>query len=361
MQLLKTVFLYLAGQAGLTYAAHLIFKRLPAALTENAVMGWLDDQIAAEFGLSSPDGSTVISWAVPIILAAGTLWLFHRYTTGPLKRALAEQASGDRFSAIGIVHGPSARTWIRRVEPYHVIILGLVIAAIGVGWQLYRGQQPGLQTVSSGQKVTVDTSVVRAPAPEVVAQIKAPLQAKIDSLEHQLAQRQNPAPTARPPAPKKIIYDAAEMPERRKQLRELTQYFVVTIEQIRDEATNLNTEKLIALQDQPPKDYVAALETFKGHFETAFTGLSTIVRKYGFADIQEMDWGHPDMTTPTDDFIALFAVYEDRPVTNIRTIFRQVSRRNFSEAIELFNQWIKVKQAMIAAKGVEYQNAEIRQ
>src|ERR1700722_18343864 len=98
MQLLKTAFLYLAGQAGLTYAAHLVFKRLPAALTENAVMGWLDDKIGAALGLSSPDGSTVISWGVPILLAAVTLWFFHHFTTRPLKQALAKQSGGDRFS-----------------------------------------------------------------------------------------------------------------------------------------------------------------------------------------------------------------------------------------------------------------------
>jgi hypothetical protein len=77
MRWLKTALLYLLGQAGLTYAVHLIFRRLPTALTENAVMGWLDDQIAAALGLSSPDGSTVVSWAIPVLLAAAILWTYH--------------------------------------------------------------------------------------------------------------------------------------------------------------------------------------------------------------------------------------------------------------------------------------------
>jgi hypothetical protein len=53
----------------------------------------------------------------------------------------ANQSGGDRFSATGIVgDGLPQRTWIKRVEPSHIIVLGLVIAGIGVGWQMWRGK-----------------------------------------------------------------------------------------------------------------------------------------------------------------------------------------------------------------------------
>jgi hypothetical protein len=46
-----------------------------------AMLGWGDDQIAALLGVTSPTLSTVITWTIPFILAAGTLWVFHQVTT----------------------------------------------------------------------------------------------------------------------------------------------------------------------------------------------------------------------------------------------------------------------------------------
>ena len=86
--------------------------RLVVGLAENAVLGWGDDQIAAWLGITSPTLSAVIAWAIPFILAAITLLLFHYFTTRPLKEALARQEGGDRFSATGSVSGPS-----RQPEP----------------------------------------------------------------------------------------------------------------------------------------------------------------------------------------------------------------------------------------------------
>jgi hypothetical protein len=76
-------------------------------LAENALLGWGDDQIAAWLGITSPKLSAIITWAIPFILAAGTLWVFHRVIiTRHLKEALARQSGGDQFSDTGIVSGP---------------------------------------------------------------------------------------------------------------------------------------------------------------------------------------------------------------------------------------------------------------
>lgn len=123
--------IWVAVQAALTYALKLLIK-----LADNALMGWGDDKLAEFFGITSPNASTVFNWAVPFVMAAVALYLFHHLTTRPLREALARQSGGDRFSATGIVYGSSPRTWIQRVEPYHIIILGLAIALCGVIWQI---------------------------------------------------------------------------------------------------------------------------------------------------------------------------------------------------------------------------------
>ena len=98
------------------FAAQSVFTfiwQIAIKLAENAMLGWGDDQIAAWFGVTSPTLSTVITWTIPFILAFGTLWVFRRVTTRPLKEALARQSGGDRFSAPGIVSGLSGR-WISK-------------------------------------------------------------------------------------------------------------------------------------------------------------------------------------------------------------------------------------------------------
>src|SRR5271155_466698 len=60
-----------------------------------------------------------------------------------LEKALARQSGGDRFSATGFVGtGPSRQTWIQRVEPSHLITIGVIGAALfalvavaGIVWQ----------------------------------------------------------------------------------------------------------------------------------------------------------------------------------------------------------------------------------
>jgi hypothetical protein len=64
--------LWAVAQAGFTLAYKLAYK-----LVENAMIGWGDDKIAAWFGITSPDASTVFDWAVPFLLAAVTLATYH--------------------------------------------------------------------------------------------------------------------------------------------------------------------------------------------------------------------------------------------------------------------------------------------
>jgi hypothetical protein len=73
------------------------------------------------------------------------------------------------------------------LEPVHIIILGLVIAAFGVGWQMYRADSlSGVHAVQSATTVTVTANKIPAPPPEIVANIKAPLEAEIAALRKQI-------------------------------------------------------------------------------------------------------------------------------------------------------------------------------
>jgi hypothetical protein len=64
-----------------------------------------------------------------------------------------------------------------KLEPIHLIALGLLIALVGVGWQLYRGS-----TSASSQKLTVTATKIPAPTPEQKDAITAPLRDKINEL-----------------------------------------------------------------------------------------------------------------------------------------------------------------------------------
>ena len=71
-----------------------------------------------------------------IVIGLGLIVWDGRRTRG------AKQSGTVHLSAIGIVAGSSRPTWVQRVEPYHIIILGLAIALGGVVWQWRRAATP---------------------------------------------------------------------------------------------------------------------------------------------------------------------------------------------------------------------------
>lgn len=61
-----------AAQTVLTVVFNTILK-----LADNAVIGWVDDQIGKALGLPTPSISAVMSWAIPFAVAGLTLWAYH--------------------------------------------------------------------------------------------------------------------------------------------------------------------------------------------------------------------------------------------------------------------------------------------
>lgn len=91
----------------------------------------------------------------------------------PLKETLARQSVGDRVSATVIVSGPSRRKWIQRVEPSHLITIGIIgsalfvlIAVVGVVWQ-WR-ETPAIRTVTSQPPQTTGSPFPSPPAATTV-------------------------------------------------------------------------------------------------------------------------------------------------------------------------------------------------
>jgi hypothetical protein len=185
---------FVAGQAVFTAIWKSIYK-----LLENAMIGWGDDQIAAYFGITSPTAATAFSWLLPLLLAGLTLWLYHLAHIRIAGHSAVPQSSGDHFSGTGIVGDRlPARTWIQKVEPYHVIILGLLIATGGVAWMLY-------QSSEAYRNSKMDRAAI----------LIAPFQAQIDSLNRQIASLKSPSHPTNPvlvtPAKISRIYSPADV------------------------------------------------------------------------------------------------------------------------------------------------------
>jgi hypothetical protein len=98
---------FIVGQTTFTFALHLLLRRFPAALLENAVTGWVDDRIAELLGLlgraigvvapTAQQVSTFIwNWALPFVLAAFALWVVHRAAKHQSPKKSAGQTQ-DRF------------------------------------------------------------------------------------------------------------------------------------------------------------------------------------------------------------------------------------------------------------------------
>jgi hypothetical protein len=86
---------FIAAQAVLTFVWHMLEK-----LAEHAMLTWSDDQIAKFLGLSSPEASTVISWAIPAFLGFVTLLLVYqtgrRWQPAPKSMALVPNQTWAR-------------------------------------------------------------------------------------------------------------------------------------------------------------------------------------------------------------------------------------------------------------------------
>jgi hypothetical protein len=135
--LLDLVGVYLA-----TYFIQWVVRKLPRSLVDNAVTSYLDNKIGWLFGLTESQVDGFLSeWIVPIALAVLAVVIWHRLASRQLRSD--GQARPKSPVLVWVETLPSKfRIWIARVEPFHVIILGLAIAIGGVVWQWRRIPSP---------------------------------------------------------------------------------------------------------------------------------------------------------------------------------------------------------------------------
>jgi hypothetical protein len=91
---------FAVAQTILTFIWHWTLK-----LPEHAILTWSDDQIAILLGFSAPHASTVVSWAIPALLGAATLFLYHLIQARVSKTAIATSVAERSPLVNGTVPG----------------------------------------------------------------------------------------------------------------------------------------------------------------------------------------------------------------------------------------------------------------
>jgi hypothetical protein len=169
MQLIRNHFLALFGYAALFGP--------PVWKAVKPVLQWLGDFDLIISRIEDPDWMGAVmrfildppGWLIVVMMIVGIILIFW----DGRRTQEVKQSGGDGFSATGDVSWPPKRSWIQRVEPSHIIILGLVIALGGTIWQWRRVP-------------------VLVPDPQI-----AQLQSQVDSLTKRLAAAATPLPLAK--------------------------------------------------------------------------------------------------------------------------------------------------------------------
>jgi hypothetical protein len=105
---LRRRLLDIVGAAAGTVFVGWLLRKLPFKLGENALLGWVDDKIAVQFGITSPSLSAVLDfvwgWLVPLILAIAAIWAYHLLKSDAWKRKQGRrQLLGLGLTVVGIV------------------------------------------------------------------------------------------------------------------------------------------------------------------------------------------------------------------------------------------------------------------
>jgi hypothetical protein len=190
-------------------------------------------------------------------------------TSGQVVSLRDLMTSRSTIDALYSSHFSIQAIWIRmqslvagawtKVEPSYVIILGLVIAAAGIAWQLYRG----------------------APLPAHVAQIIAPFQAQIDTLKKQVDKPffnsgPTPAPPPAPALPKR--HTAYEKERRLSAVDEIYNVIATQLQPAYSEGRKTVYDVYRAVDDNAEQH----LTEYANKVQAAFDNLNAILKKYSY-------------------------------------------------------------------------------
>ena len=165
------------------------------------------------------------------------------------------------------------KKFLAMLQPMHLITLGAVLLVIGIAWQLIRSGGSFLssaQQVTASQNVSVTANKIPAAPPEVIANIKAPLEAKITSLKNQIDQLQKQSSQTTLVGDKldawKEIYDFTN-----------NRYRPLLVDGARKFSGGDWENKL-----KDKKAFIGSLDTFRGHVVTANNMLAALREKYPY-------------------------------------------------------------------------------
>jgi hypothetical protein len=236
---------------------------------------------------------------------------------------------------------PFIRKIALRVDPWHVIVIGLVIAAVGVGWQIYRG--PILSQAE-------------------IDKITAPLQAQIASLKAQQDKPfwnpGNPAPP--PPLPKR--YTAYEKEQRLRAVDEIYNVFATELAPAYVEGRDLFN----GLKNELVKGDAA--QKLRAHYDTvenAFKKLDGLRNKYEyFSDIvavtkQNTFNGLTEMVA-CDNLINAIALLQNIAPNNVGQLLdRDIVYVEARNANMDFDKFLKDTMPRLQQKRTEIEAAEV--
>ena len=132
-------------------------SKLTAKLGENAVIGWIDDEIGKWLGITAPSVGDVLEWLPALILAGAILLLYHLVLNKFQKGPSGASAARYSFKDAGLMHGiywiADKSSWGRWQKAQHggrpgeSLMFNLastyLLTAAGNGDLIVRGRIPG--------------------------------------------------------------------------------------------------------------------------------------------------------------------------------------------------------------------------
>lgn len=245
------------------------------------------------------------------------------------------------------------RLWAK-MEPSHIIILGLVIAALGLAWQLYRGPT----IVSSGTGGTVQATMTTGPRPDE-KDVISNLQSKLDDANRKLADALKKIEPATPPRIlEKKPYTRVDLEKRQEALEQLS----VHIDSI-DDAFKAEWDRLYEnWPDEVEKHGLAAfvkrIAALRDKMERVGPSIQVVLNRLNDDDLKTMtNWHPPEFNTNFNLFIE--TIENMPPDSEWKTLIRKTSRALFTKSMDDLSKWMSEMRSAIAKKRAEYRLAEV--
>jgi hypothetical protein len=219
------------------------------------------------------------------------------------------QEAANRAKVVILVSHPMRM--LQLIEPMHIIVLGLVIAAVGVGWQFRALKSP------------------------------ATLEKQVDTHSAQAIRHIS-----------RVDYN-----ERSRRLTAIFDELNGPIRDVLSEGWSINSDLTAELQSDP-KLPIPKLEQFLNRFKSTFDAYFKLVRNIeGYADIRSMDWqGYGPIG---GDTLALINILKEASVRTGPSLIDGQQIEKWRASLIVFSGWIEGTKDAIKSKKSSDDAAEI--